>query len=170
MWNFDSMCSNLKWHNLFISMPSFVMCYQSVLVSKSTLHAASSAYVARINVLGGVLTVWTFHLLAVLCTDEASDGAEIVEVCAMQHPEQRLLCPAPLDYTARLLLPVIIPCTQLGGSRAPRIPLCHPHAHTEKHLSITFVSYFLNLHTYSCTHTHTFPLLGLGKKFSTALQ
>lgn len=29
-----------------------------------------------------------FYLSAVLCTDEASDRAEVVEVCAMQHPKQ----------------------------------------------------------------------------------
>lgn len=65
-----------------------------------------------------------FHLLAVLGADEASDGAEVVEVRAVQHPEQRLLGPAPLDHTARRLWPVFLAWTQFDGSLATRVPLC----------------------------------------------
>ena len=80
--------------------------------------------------------VQTFHLLAVLGTDETRDGAEVVEVCSVQDPEQRLLRPAPLDHTARLLLAVIIPWTQLGGSLAPGSTLCFAQTHTHTHVDI----------------------------------
>lgn len=70
-----------------------------------------------------------FYLSAVLCTDEASDRAEVVEVCAMQHPEQWLLCPTPLDHTARLLRLAVVLWPQLGWSLAPWVPLCNTHAH-----------------------------------------
>ncbi len=126
--------------------------------------------------MGKLLSVWTFHLLAVLCTDEASDGAEVVEVCAVKHPEQWFLRPAPLDHTARLLLRAIIPWTQLGGSLAPWIPLCYTHTHTythtEKHFSITYwlllaesLFHIFWICTHATAHTNTFLLLGLGNGF-----
>lgn len=65
-----------------------------------------------------------FYLSAVLRADESSDGAEVVEVGAVQHPEQRLLGAAPLDHTAlrRFRLAVLLR-PQLGGSLAARVPL-----------------------------------------------
>lgn len=68
--------------------------------------------------MGKLSNVRTSHLLAVLGTDEACDGAEVVEICAVKDPEQRLLRPTPLDHTARLLL-AVIPWTWFGGSLGP---------------------------------------------------
>lgn len=104
-----------------------------------------------------LLGLYTFYLLAALCADEASDGAEVVEVCAVQHSEQWLLRPAPLDRTARLLLPVINRWTQLGGSLASRILFCYKNRktiwfHCPTTLGKESVWYWFNLHTCSCTH------------------
>lgn len=89
------------------------------------------------------------HLFAVLGTNKASDGAEVVEVCAVQHPEQRLLRPAPLNHAAGLLLPVIIRWTQLCGGLTARIPLCFTH--TQKYVLVTLISLGGKV---LVTHTH----------------
>lgn len=59
------------------------------------------------------------HLFAGLGADEASDGAEVVVVGSVQHSEQRLLSPTPLDRRFHLLLPR----TQLGGGLTARVAL-----------------------------------------------
>lgn len=79
------------------------------------------------------------YLSAVLCADESSDGAEVVEIGAVQHPKQGLLSTAPLDHTAlRLLRLALLLWPQLRGSLAARVPLCE--AHVQKHLSVTEAS------------------------------
>lgn len=118
--------------------------FLSLLFISLTLEAAP-----RLRRLGSV-----FYLSAVLCADESSDGAEVVEVGAVQHPEQRLLGSAPLDHTALRLLRLaaaaaVLLRPQLGGGLAARVPLCE--AHVEKHLSVTPKP--LKRRTLSCVHT-----------------
>ena len=63
------------------------------------------------------------YLFARLGANEAGDGAEVVVVGAVQHPEEWLFGPTPLDLRLRLLL-AIPSLSHLRRRLTARVPFC----------------------------------------------